>query len=92
MRSRAACARGLISGRPSPLEIEDICIAIRQALQTALSVNTREGALVSGAFTADRFRWGPDNFSDTLWAMAAFAGRLCRVLRRYPVAWAPGPD
>jgi hypothetical protein len=85
----AACARGLISGRAfSPAETEDICIAIRnhEAFKTALSVNTKHGALVSDClYDADKFRWGPDNFSDTLWAMAAFARPpLSEFLRHYP--------
>jgi hypothetical protein len=38
-----------------------------------VSVNTPEGGLVSDClYDADKFRWGPDNFTDTLWAMAAF--------------------
>jgi hypothetical protein len=56
-------------------EIEDICIAIRnhEAFKTTVGVNTREGALVSDClYDADKFRWGPDNFTDTLWAMVAF--------------------
>jgi hypothetical protein len=56
-------------------EKEDICIAIRnhEAFRETVSVNTREGALVSDClYDADKFRWGPDNFTDTLWAMAAF--------------------
>jgi hypothetical protein len=85
----AACARGLISGPAfSPAEIEDICIAIRnhEAFKTALSVDTQPGALMSDClYDADKFRWGPDNFSDTLWAMAAFARPpLSEFLRRYP--------
>jgi hypothetical protein len=85
----AACARELISGQDfSRAEIEDICIAIRnhEAFKTVLSVNTRQGALISDClYDADKFRWGPDNFSDTLWAMAAFARLpLAEFLRHYP--------
>jgi hypothetical protein len=69
-------------------EIEDICIAIRnhEAFKTTVSVNTREGALVSDClYDADKFRWGPDNFTDTLWAIVAFSRSTLRdFVRHYP--------
>jgi hypothetical protein len=82
-------ARRLMSGRAiSPGEIADICLAIRnhEAFKTALSVNTHEGALVSDClYDADKFRWGPDNFTDTLWAMTVFNRlSLQEFLRHFP--------
>jgi hypothetical protein len=69
-------------------EREDICIAIRnhEAFKATVSVNTPEGALVSDClYDADKFRWGPDNFTDTLWAMAAFRQPTLRdFVKRYP--------
>jgi hypothetical protein len=72
----ASQARELLAAFPfSGDEIEDICIAIRnhEAFRRTLAVNTVEGTLVSGClYDADKFRWGPDNFTDTLWDMIAF--------------------
>jgi hypothetical protein len=69
-------------------ETEDICIAIRnhEAFKPTVSINTLEGALVSDClYDADKFRWGPDNFTDTLWAMAAFRQPTLRdFVGRYP--------
>jgi hypothetical protein len=85
-----ACrARELLAAFPLAAdEIEDVCIAIRnhEAFKDTLSVNTREGALVSDClYDADKFRWGPDNFTDTLWAMLAFTRPpLSDFLKHYP--------
>jgi hypothetical protein len=69
-------ARRLMSGQGlTPGEIADICIAIRnhEAFKPTSAVETREGALLSNClYDADKFRWGPDNFTDTLWAMTLF--------------------
>ena len=59
----------------NPDEVEDIYWAIRnhEAFKSTVAVNTLEGALVSDClYDADKFRWGPDNFTDTVWAMATF--------------------
>jgi len=56
-------------------EIEDICLAIRnhEAFKNTVKSNTLQGSLVSDClYDADKFRWGPDNFSDTVWTMASF--------------------
>jgi len=69
-------------------EIEDICIAIRnhEAFRDTVTVDSREGALISDClYDADKFRWGPDNFTDTLWDMVDFKRpSLSDFLRRYP--------
>jgi hypothetical protein len=85
----ASHARMLLADYPvSANEIEDICIAIRnhEAFKGTVSVDTREGALVSDClYDADKFRWGPDNFTDTLWAMVAFTQpSVSDFLRHYP--------
>jgi hypothetical protein len=56
-------------------EVDDICRAIRnhEAFKKTVKASTAEGALVSDClYDADKFRWGPDNFTDTVWAMVSF--------------------
>ena len=56
-------------------EVDDICLAIRnhEAFKKTVKASTSEGGLVSDClYDADKFRWGPDNFTDTVWAMASF--------------------
>ena len=56
-------------------EVDDICRAIRnhEAFKKTVKTSTFEGSLVSDClYDADKFRWGPDNFTDTVWAMASF--------------------
>ncbi len=86
----AECAAGLLSGRALRVEeIEDIRVAIRnhEAFQPVVGVDTREGALLSDClYDADKFRWGPDNFTDTLWEMVASAGLTPEaLLARWPL-------
>jgi hypothetical protein len=85
----ASFAGGLLAEYPlGAAEIEDICIAIRnhEAFKTTVGIDTREGALVSDClYDADKFRWGPDNFTDTLWAMVAFRRPTLRdFVKHYP--------
>jgi len=72
----AAYARNVLTTYPfDPDEIEDICLAIRnhEAFKNTVKSNTLQGSLVSDClYDADKFRWGPDNFSDTVWTMASF--------------------
>jgi hypothetical protein len=69
-------------------EIEDICLAItnHEAFRPTAEVQTLEGRLISDClYDADKFRWGPDNFTDTLWAMVAFYNpTLSSFVARYP--------
>jgi hypothetical protein len=91
---QGACrARELLAAYPlAGEEIEDVCIAIRnhEAFKNTVGVNTREGALVSGClYDADKFRWGPDNFTDTLWDMLAFTRPApADFIRHYPAGMA----
>jgi hypothetical protein len=58
-----------------PREVDDICRAIRnhEAFKPTVKADTLEGALVSDClYDADKFRWGPDNFTDTVWAMVSY--------------------
>jgi hypothetical protein len=72
----AEYARKVLKDYPfDPDEIEDICLAIRnhEAFKSTEKSNSLEGLLVSDClYDADKFRWGPDNFSDTVWTMASF--------------------
>jgi hypothetical protein len=82
-------AHQLLSGRAlSAGEIADICMAIRnhEAFKPTWAVETREGVLLSDClYDADKFRWGPDNFTDTLWAMTLFNRiPLQEFLRHFP--------
>ncbi len=55
-----------------PREVEDVACAIRnhEAFKNTADIDTPEGALLSDClYDADKFRWGPDNFSDTVWDM-----------------------
>lgn len=69
-------------------DTEDICQAIRnhEAFQPAVHIDTVDGALVSDClYDADKFRWGPDNFVDTVWDMVSYANLpLPDFLERYP--------
>ncbi|MBU2490922.1 MAG: HD domain-containing protein [Proteobacteria bacterium] len=69
-------------------EIEDVCQAIRnhEAFKLPTPVDTPRGQAISDClYDADKFRWGPDNFTDTVWHMACFFQvPLEEFLRRYP--------
>jgi hypothetical protein len=87
----AEFARKTLRAYPyAPDEIEDICQAIcnHEAFQPPVSINTIEGALVSDClYDADKFRWGPDNFTHTVWDMVSFFDPpLPEFLSRYPKA------
>jgi len=79
----------LHGGYPLPPEtIRAICGAIRnhEAFQACAPAPTREAQLISDClYDADKFRWGPDNFHDTIWDMVTFA-RVppATFLRHYP--------
>ena len=69
-------------------EIDDICLAIRnhEAFKSIVKANTLESALVSEClYDADKFRWGPDNFTHTVWAMASFSKiHVVEFMELYP--------
>ena len=69
-------------------EVDDICRAIRnhEAFNKTEKPDTPEGALVSDClYDADKFRWGPDNFTDTVWAMVSFSNiPIARFMDLYP--------
>jgi hypothetical protein len=69
-------------------EIDAICAAIRnhEAFQRIKTPPTALAALLSDClYDADKFRWGPDNFTDTLWDMVTFFNpALVDFVTRYP--------
>lgn len=82
-------ARKLMQGFSfSPDEVDDICNAIRnhEAFKKTGAIRAPEGALLSDClYDADKFRWGPDNFTDTLWDMIAFSKPTpAEFMRHYP--------
>jgi len=85
----AAHARKILKDYPlASDEIEDVCRAIHnhEAFNNDILITTSEGALISDClYDADKFRWGPDNFTDTLWDMIAFYDPpLSKFMARYP--------
>ena len=85
----AAYAREVLQEYPfSTDEVEDICRAIQahEAFKSTVQIKTPESALVSNClYDADKFRWGPDNFTDTLWDMVSFFNPpLSKFLSHYP--------
>jgi hypothetical protein len=85
----AAQSRKILKDYPlGPDEIEDIYRAIHnhEAFKNNMLLTTSKGALVSDClYDADKFRWGPDNFTDTLWDMISFYNPpLSQFIARYP--------
>ena len=52
--------------------------------------NLNTGSLLSGAlYDADKFRWGPDNFTHTVWDMVIFSNTpFDKFKKRYPMGMA----
>lgn len=85
----AAYANKVLRRYPfSAEEIIDICRAIQnhEAFKDSVAANTLEGELISNSlYDADKFRWGPDNFHDTLWDMVSyFNPPLAKFMDGYP--------
>ncbi len=85
----AVHARKLLKNYPfSADEIENICAAIKnhEAFKDPIDADTPEGVLISNClYDADKFRWGPDNFHDTLWDMVSyFNPPLAKFIDGYP--------
>ena len=72
----------------TPEEIRDIRWAIQnhEAFKESLTIESAEGVLVSDClYDADKFRWGPDNFTHTLWDMiSVYNPPLAKFMARYP--------
>jgi len=69
-------------------EVAQICVAIQnhEAFKETVAINSPQTKLISDSlYDADKFRWGPDNFTDTLWEMVSFAKPpLEKFLAHYP--------
>ena len=69
-------------------EIVDVCRAIRnhEAFTETVEIESVKGVLVSDClYDADKFRWGPDNFTHTLWDMVSvYNPPLEKFMARYP--------
>ncbi len=85
----ATVAGRLLADYPfSEQEVDDICGAIRchEAFTEGVPSGSPAGILVSDClYDADKFRWGPDNFSDTLWDMLQYSNpEFPAFVSRYP--------
>ena len=85
----AAHAKKLLKSYPfSSEEIGNICNAIQnhEAFKDNIDADTPDGALISNSlYDADKFRWGPDNFHDTLWDMVSYLNPpLAKFIDGYP--------
>jgi len=85
----AAHAKKLLKRYPfSSEEIKNICWAIQnhEAFKDRIDADTPEGELICNSlYDADKFRWGPDNFQDTLWDMVSyFDPPLAKFMDGYP--------
>jgi hypothetical protein len=85
----AAYANKVLKSYPfSAEEISDICRAIQnhEAFKDSIAADTPEAQLISNSlYDADKFRWGPDNFHDTLWDMVSyFNPPLAKFMDGYP--------
>lgn len=69
-------------------EIGYISTAIQnhEAFKETIDASSPEGELLSNClYDADKFRWGPDNFHDTLWDMVSyFNPPLSKFMEGYP--------
>ncbi|MFZ5571965.1 MAG: hypothetical protein ACOZF0_16320 [Thermodesulfobacteriota bacterium] len=69
-------------------EIDDISNAIsnHEAFKSPVEIKTLRGALVSDClYDADKFRWGPDNFTHTVWDMLMISRTpVSTFFRLYP--------
>ena len=85
----AVYARIVLKDYPfSDDEIDDVCNSIHnhQAFKNNIQTNSLEGALISDClYDADKFRWGPDNFKNTVWDMVSYLNPPLSVfIDQYP--------
>ncbi|MFW6081922.1 MAG: HD domain-containing protein [Desulfosalsimonas sp.] len=85
----ARYARQVLKDCPfSGSDIDEICLAIgnHEAFGENLGGETRASSVLSDSlYDADKFRWGPENFTGTLWAMVSYRNvSLERFIRHYP--------
>ena len=89
-QASASAARKILEGFPSiSLEKGNYiveAIANHEAFVEPQEVDSPMGQMISDAlYDADKFRWGPDNFTLTLWQMLRFSqAPMVRFIRRFP--------
>lgn len=88
-RAGAVFAQHLLKQFPLPsAAVDDICSAIgnHEAFKEMVEPPTEAAGLIDAClYDADKFRWGPDNFTDTIWDMLAFERVPPAVfVRHYP--------
>jgi hypothetical protein len=88
-RSGAAAAGNMLEGFRMPRDHRQYiveAIANHEAFAQPQPIESAMGRLVSNVlYDADKFRWGPDNFTVTLWEMLRFShAPVIAVIRRFP--------
>ena len=88
-QSSAAAAGKILRGFPFPAEDERMIVAAianHEAFVEPKRIDSTLGQIVSDVlYDADKFRWGPDNFTLTLWEMLRFSqAPIARLIRRFP--------
>jgi hypothetical protein len=72
----AETARHILNDYPLiPEEVTHVCTAIRnhEAFARLERLPARQARIISDClYDADKFRWGPDNFTHTIWDMVSF--------------------
>ena len=86
--SASAASRVLqqISILPKQGEYIVQAIANHEAFVEPKKIDSPVGQMISDAlYDADKFRWGPDNFTQTLWQMLRSSGaRIAPLIHRFP--------
>jgi hypothetical protein len=88
-QSSAAAGKKILRDFPFPAEDEQMiveAIANHEAFVEPKRIDSTLGQIVSDVlYDADKFRWGPDNFTLTLWEMLRFSqAPIARLIRRFP--------
>jgi hypothetical protein len=88
-RSGAAAAGKILKDFSFPVEDEQMIVEAifnHEAFVEPKRIDSPVGQMVSDVlYDADKFRWGPDNFTLTLWEMLRFSrGPVVRLIRRFP--------
>jgi hypothetical protein len=88
-QSSAAAAEKILGEFSLPPETEQMiagAIANHEAFVEPKRMDSTLGQMVSDVlYDADKFRWGPDNFTITLWEMLRFShASIIRLIRRFP--------
>ena len=71
---------------PEKGEVIVRAIANHEAFVEPEKIDSPVGQMISDSlYDADKFRWGPDNFTQTLWQMLRSSGaRIAPLVRRFP--------